>query len=259
MSSKNNLNNKKYNDYVKNRAGNRNISCYINPRHKKMIPFVPEKTTTLMKFNIGLWKKKFIYKKGLNYSKLMLTNIGRYSISSPAMSKLIPTLISDYMTLNKKITKKYNDLIITETCGGVGGFTLSLAPIFKKINVVEINPVHSEVIENNLDVYGYNKDNNVNIITDDYLNVMLKLKQDVIITDLPWGGPDYKENALLRLGFNNIDIACVINKLIKYNKFRMYILLVPYNFNIKLFINMVNSDNIIINKSGKHYIISIMN
>jgi len=57
-----------------------------------------------------------------------------------------------------------------ETTGGLGGLSICLINSCKLLNIVEITPIHSKVIENNLSIYNFDK-NKYKIINDDYMNV----------------------------------------------------------------------------------------
>ena len=119
-----------------------------------------------------------------------------------------------------------------------------MAPLFKKINTVEIIPLHVEIIKHNVKEYKLSK--KVNVIETDYMNVMDTLKQDIIGSDPPWCGRDYMKYTRLRLYLNNIDITCIINDLYRKDKFKLYVLLVPYNYDIKFFIEKIKSPSIFI-------------
>ena len=131
----------------------------------------------------------------------------------------------------------------------------------KMLNIVEITPTHYEVIKNNLKVYNFDE-SKYNIINDDYMNVMMNLEQDVIIADVPWGGYSYKLSNNINLGLNNVNIVCIINKLVKFNRFKLFILLIPYNYDKKYFENNIDKNvkySIKRINNSKHYIIIIKN
>lgn len=133
-----------------------------------------------------------------------MTNVGIYSIATPEISRSICNYILKYLGTSK--------ITITDALGNVGGMTLMFAHLFDKTNVCEIIPLHCKILSNNLKVYGLL--DKVNIICGDYYyECMLKLKQDVIFLDPPWGGHGYKESTDLSLCINNVNIACIINKL----------------------------------------------
>jgi hypothetical protein len=197
---------------------NYNKNCYINKNNLNIIPFKPEKDPEEIRITEELYKKLFIKDDKIDFNNLKISNIGIYSITRPDMASKIC----------KEIHKLMNtfDVTITDALGNVGGMTMSLAKYFTKVNTCEIIPLHCDIIKNNLQVY--NLDNKVNIINDDYMNIMYKLDQDIIFFDPPWGGEDYKNEDGVVLGINNINIYCIINKLLHYAKY--ILLLIPYNY-----------------------------
>jgi 16S rRNA G966 N2-methylase RsmD len=229
-------------------------TCYLDK--KRYVPFKPEKDIALAKFNRDLWKKKFPQDivKNVQIEKLMLTNIGIYSIGTPQISKSLVELIS---MLCSKFGLNCNELTITETNGGVGGFSIRLAHAFKNLNIVEINEEHVKVIKNNLKTY--NIDGKIVIYNTDYLSVLYELKNDIIVCDPPWGGYDYNKKKHTNLGFNNVNVICIINELLKRNLFKIFILMAPKNYNVSDFILGIKSPNIFIHKLEKHYFIAVIN
>ena len=198
--------------------------CYID-KNKEIVPFVPEMETKLVEISKERKQKIFPYKKGLNYNNLITTNIGIYSRTSALVAK------KQFEIIKKKF-KNPEKLMITEANGGVGGLSLHLVKYFKFVKIVEINKMHKKVIENNMKEYGFI---NFKVYNNDYLDIMMKLKQDVIIFDPPWGGPAYKNIDKIPLELDNIDIACIIRKLYDAKKFKLVIILIPYNFNLSSF------------------------
>ena len=190
---------------------------------KKIIKYNPDFAINEVPVTRAIFDKKFPKFKKVNPSLLKITNVGLYSIATPEISKSICYYILKYVKTNK--------ITITDALGNVGGMTLMFAHIFDKTNVCEIIPLHCKVLSNNLTVYGLL--NKVNIICGDYFDYMLKLKQDVIFLDPPWGGYNYKKATDLSLCLNNINIACIISELLKHTKY--IFLLVPHNFNFDYF------------------------
>lgn len=226
-------------------------SCYIN-KTKKIIPYTPEKKVKFLKYDKKIWSEKFPEEKDIDYKKLQLTNIGLYSIATPYISKnlilLIDELISTY-NLDK------DNITVTETNGGVGGFSIRLAKRYKYINIVEINKAHADIITNNLKVYNL-ENANIKIFNDDYLNVLDKIDSDIIICDPPWGGTDVYEKNNILLGFNNINVSCIINELAKKRLFKFFILMTPFNFDLNKFNKSIKHD-IIIRSVSRHYFIVV--
>lgn len=237
---------------------------YFIDNKKGIVRFIPEKNVVKEKYNAVRWKKLFsTFKdltgsdKNIDFSKLQLSNITRYSVANPSIGHGLEHLLKKYigMFLNKPI----EELVVTETNGGVGGLSIRLANIFNKINIVEINDIHVRMLENNLKVYGYESPKtNIQIYNEDYMDIAYDLNQDIIVSDPPWGGYDYSKSKSMKLGFNNVNIAYVINQLYSKNKFKFYILLAMYNFDIQNFINRLVPKDIIIYNMGKHYFILVL-
>ena len=98
-------------------------------------------------------------------------------------------------------------------------------------NSVEIMKIHCDMLDNNIKQYKLSK--TVKIYCNDYLNIMMDLKQDVIFFDPPWGGKNYKSIKYLNLYLDNVDIVDITNKLKDNSK--LIILRVPKNFNFNRF------------------------
>jgi len=50
--------------------------CYVNKNFKKIL-FIPEKKIDMLDYQEQLWAKTFPIKKGVDLSKLQLSNIGK--------------------------------------------------------------------------------------------------------------------------------------------------------------------------------------
>jgi hypothetical protein len=102
------------------------------------------------------------------------------------------------------------------------------------------------------------------IYNDDSIDKLFELDQDIIILDPPWGGSSYYDKQSMRLGFNNINIACILNELMKEKKFKCCLILVSWNFDFNNFMNRINSKSVTIyhidglKKKNNSYIISVM-
>lgn len=225
-------------------------------KNKYITQYIPEIELKLETFNNDIWKSKFPYYSGVDCKKLQLTNIGIYSIVSPENSK---NLISVLKNLNilYKFVNNFENLVITDATGGVGGFSIRLCKEIKKINIVEISKVHTDIIKHNLTAYGADF-THIKIYNDNYLDIMHNITQDVILFDLPWNGPKYKLEKNISLGLNNINIWYIINDLYINNRFKICIIIVPKNFNFQEFIIHI-TPNILINKTNKHFYIIVIN
>lgn len=226
------------------------------------------KPLPLIKFNQTQWQKLFP-KNGIsmdNWKKLQMTKVGLYSIGQPDISDALTVFVKDQINkinINDS-NNTYNNITITETNGGLGGFSLALLRNFNTLNIVELNPTHYKIIKNNLALYGYSKNNvkNITIYNDNYINKMLVLQQDIIICDPPWGGRDYIKQNHIKLGISNIDISYIINELARHNKFKIFIFLAPRNYDFNSFLNIIDSQyckTIEIKKIRHHYFVAITN
>lgn len=177
---------------------------------------------------------------------------GLYSISSKNVSKFICNIIKKYLR-----TSNYNDIIITDATGGIGGNTIGFMNIYGHVNSIEINKIRFDYLVNNVKLYYDENKLNVTFYNDDYLNIFKKIKQDIIFFDPPWGGKDYKNNDNISLFLSGINMINICNELKDYAN--LIILKVPKNFNIKKFIVEVNYKFLHIHKLNKMDIIVIEN
>ena len=138
----------------------------------------------------------FPEKKGVNYSKLILTPEGEYSITKRKDGQKILKHI-----LN--ITET-TELEVTDLTGNVGGDTILFALNFNRVDSIELSKENYEALEHNVKEY---KLKNVVLYQGDSTKIY-RWQTDILYIDPPWGGPDYKEkeNLDLFLGKERIDI-----------------------------------------------------
>ena len=99
--------------------------CYID-KNREVVPFVPEIETKLVEVPMKIKKKIFPYKRGLDYRKLIMTNIGIYSRMSRRVAE-------EEIKIIKRRFKEPQKLVITEANGGVGGLSVYLVQHFKSV------------------------------------------------------------------------------------------------------------------------------
>jgi hypothetical protein len=145
----------------------------------------------------------------------------------------------------------FQNISITDTNAGFGGFTYVLLFFFNNINVVDIDSKRIDFIKSNVMLYKkyFNITSNIHFYPTDYLQVYKKLKQDIIISDFPWYGIGYKSKDLTRLSIKNkedkiIYIEDIVIELYKQNKFKLYLILIPHNFDMKTFDKHLNIHSI---------------
>lgn len=180
-----------------------------------------------------------------NMDKLKITNVGIYSVSKPVDAEWITQKILENVSSPKK-------LIITDATAAVGGNTISFAKHFKKVNSIEMSEVHYQVLKNNVAVYGLK---NVDIIHGDSLDVIPKIKQDVIFIDAPWSGTEYKKHKTMRLYMSGKPLPIIVNDFLKVSS--TIVLKVPYNFDFGHFFNTVQVEKYTVYKALKFRLIVI--
>ena len=108
---------------------------------------------------------------------------------------------------------------------------------FGTINAVELNPIHADIMKNNLCSVFPVKCGDINIVNANYLSVWntFKPKSNVIILDPPWGGCDYYKETHLKLYLNNedgkeVEMADIIN-MVK-DETDLMMVRVPFNYDM---------------------------
>jgi 16S rRNA G966 N2-methylase RsmD len=203
---------------------------------------ISEKYIKLNKKSIELLFPKI---KNVDMEKLLMSDVGLYSITLPADSLKISNLISKYFKNSKNI-------IITDGTSGMGGNVINMATNFIKVNAVEYSQIHCNILKNNVAVYNLQ---NVKIYCDDYTKIFKNIKQDVIFLDPPWGGHNYYKTERLKLFLGKHDIVHFIN-LIKNNA-KLIVLKVPFNFDLTHMMNKIDLYKVKIVKFKKYFIIFI--
>lgn len=183
-----------------------------------------------------------------NIENIRITDIGLYSITKKNEAFFISNLITKYFGDNK--------INITDSTACCGGNTISflLHPQINKINSIEINPLHFEILKNNISLYKNNT--KVNLIHNNFLNVYKTITQDAIFYDLPWGGRNYLDKEEIELGlYNNenefISLSIIINQLKDNTK--LQVLKIPINFGFSKFLKDIDYTKIKIHKIYNKY------
>jgi len=156
-----------------------------------------------------------------NNDKILIDDVGKYSITLPDKTKIITNLISKY--LNSK------DIIVTDAMACIGGDTLSFAKEFKSVNAIELDKTRFEYLKHNMSLFNCS---NIVFYNDDYLKLINTIKQDVIYIDPPWGGPDYKtkKNIKIKIGDKKLEEIC--DEIIEKKLCKLLVLKLPYNYDL---------------------------
>lgn len=180
-------------------------------------------------------KKMFINKQGIDYSKLKMTEEGRYSITRPFDGIKIIDLIKSIVGNNlKKFT-------ITDLTGNVGGDTILFGLNFNKVYSIELNDENFDALQNNVNVYGLT---NVELFKGDSTK-LYRWKTDILYMDPPWGGPNYKDFDKLDLYLGSIRVDKFIKYIIKKDWKPSYIFIkLPSNYNFNRLYKLIDASNL---------------
>lgn len=165
---------------------------------------------------LNIIKKYFRDEKGVNMSQIKMTNDSLYSVSLPNVANEMSKIIRDAIP---------NIKIIVDGTANIGGNTLNFSSYFDHVISVEIDPKTFNILKNNVNVY---KRSNVELINDDFVNLIDNIYGDVVFMDPPWTGTFYKMQTNMDLYLSGVNIIDIIPRL----KCRMVALKLPINYNI---------------------------
>jgi hypothetical protein len=181
-------------------------------------------------------------------NRVRITDVGLYSITKKNEAFFITNLITKYFGESQ--------IVITDSTACCGGNTISflLHPQIEKVNSIEINDLHFEILKNNIELY--KNHSKVELIKSNYLDVAHNLEQDVIFYDLPWGGKNYIEKEEITLGLytNNsffISLSSIVNQM--KEKTKLQVLKIPLNFGFTKFLREIEYTKIKIHKIYNKY------
>lgn len=181
------------------------LDCYIDKNSLYVIRFVPEVDPVEVTLSKSDVMKYFPYRKNMRV-RPRISNIGMYSIAKPDLAQKICRIM-------RRLTGTSN-ITVTDALGNVGGMTLAFAQHFKRVVSCEIVPLHCEMILHNVNLYNVSKC--VEVLCGDYMSCMYSIQQEVIFFDPPWGGTHYKNGGKMSLAINNVNIACIIQTMLRY-------------------------------------------
>lgn len=200
----------------------------------------------------GDFRDWFPKKKGVDYSKLIISDEGLYSMTKHIDSEMIIDAIKSV------VGESLNSYTITDSTANVGGDSIRFAMNFKSVNSVEINKSNYDVLKNNLSVYNFD---NVNIYNNDITTFWKELANntDILFIDPPWGGKDYMKESKINLFLGESPLNNFLGKEVLLNPNRPYyiFLKVPINYNLDLIENLPNVYDIQIFKIRKFYLVCL--
>lgn len=170
--------------------------------------------------------------------QLKMTDKGLYSISRSKDADWITHEIMQYYTYTMK--RPMNNTVIIDGTAGIGGNTISFAKQFHKVISVELNKVHYDVLENNVNVL---KMKNVDMIhgsiMESYKRFHINREDAIFFMDPPWGGKRYKNFKHFVMKMGNTLIYHFIEDLYKAG-YPMVVLKAPLNLNINMIVGNVS-------------------
>jgi predicted RNA methylase len=165
----------------------------------------------------------FPEKEEVDYTKLLLTPEGEYSITKRADGKRILQRMTSVMG---SLSNKH----ITDLTGNVGGDTILFGLHFKSVDSIEYKEDNFDALKNNVNVF---KLKNVNLHFGDSTK-LYNWYTDVLYIDPPWGGPDYKQKEDLDLYLGGKRLDLFVKYVLKQTWRPKYIFLkLPRNYNFE--------------------------
>ena len=156
-----------------------------------------------------------------NNDKILIDAIGKYSISLPDKAQIITNLIEKHINTT--------NITITDAMACIGGDTLSFSQRFTKVNAIEFDKVRFDYLKHNMELFNCK---NIDYYNEDYLKVMMKLKQDVIYIDPPWGGPEYKVKKSIKIKIGETKLEEICDQIIDKKLCKLLVLKLPYNYDL---------------------------
>jgi 16S rRNA G966 N2-methylase RsmD len=167
---------------------------------------------------------------------ILMDDVAKYSITLPEKADMITEIIRKNYQLMFP-TDNLEELIITDAMACIGGNTLSFSKCFKDVNANEINTTRFQYLVHNMKEYTRD---NICFYNDNYLNLIKKLKQNIVFIDPPWGGPIYKSQYKMDIMIQKDDLSEVkldeiIEEIFENQETKMIIYKLPINHNIENF------------------------
>ena len=162
---------------------------------------------------------------------LKVSEEGKYSITKGYCAHLMQSHIQGLYD-----TKK---LVITDGTGGNVGDSIRFASYFKRVQTVEYNKDHCDIIKHNAKILDIK---NMTVRCGSFLNVLdnssegMYLQQDVIFLDPPWGGNAYRDTAEMILHLDDVPMNIIISTVLRNKQANCVFIKVPYNFDVRKFV-----------------------
>ena len=194
--------------------------------------------TILQNINLEKYFAREDIDKALSNKKVLkITDKGLYSISKYYDAKWISDIIIKFL-ISENVD--YSSENIIDGTSGIGGNTINFSKYFKFVYAIEINNVHFNVLNNNLEALSIK---NVATYMDNFLNILNEVNNsNIYFLDPPWGGKSYKNYKYFNLKIGKLPIYNIINILYD-QKIKYVILKAPVNLNLSSIYENIKYEN----------------
>ena len=176
----------------------------------------------------------FPYKPGVEYSKLMTTPEGSYSITRRRDAVRVVDIL-------KSIFHNLDNIVITDATACIGGDTLNFGLNFENVHSIETNLKNFEALQNNVLVYDLK---NITLHYGDSTK-LFNWNTDILYVDPPWGGKDYRKTSNLDLFLSEIRLDMWLDEILtRENRPSFIVLKLPANYNFSRLNFLTNIDYI---------------
>lgn len=180
----------------------------------------------------------FPHKEDVDYSKLILSDEGHYSITKRRDAEAILSFMTN-------ILGSTHDKTITDATACNGGDTINFGLCFKQVFSIELKKINYDVLVHNINVF---KLDNIKTFLGDSTK-LYHWHTTVLYIDPPWGGPTYHQHSNLDLFVGDIRLDIWIESVLQRENRPAYIFLkLPYNYNFKRLNFLPNVDATIMHR-----------
>lgn len=187
------------------------------------------------------WLRYFPYKSKIDYAKLKISGVGRYSISRSSQADQMSIHIAD--RLRQLHLGSPSTMAIVDATAGFGGNTLSFLRLFHNVVAIEKNPDHFQILRNNLAVYSHVESAALRLVNADFTHIYREIPGGVYFIDPPWNSDDewYTRKKELMLFLSDVPVYQIVNHLFSLSCTKLVNIKVPYNFDFNLAIKRINN------------------
>lgn len=182
-------------------------------------------------------KRKIFGNKHHKLKILRISDVALYSTTLPDQAEYVCLLLLLYFS-----PRELKQMVATDASGCIGGNTYILSKYFKKVNFIEISPLHSDIFKHNLQIL-YPARKNIYVYTGDYIQLYKQLGGDAIFIDPPWTGPAYTCNKKMELYYGKVSLTSLCVDLLNLQQTRLIIIKVPKNYDIHNLHNHIQKYN----------------